>query len=381
MVAEVRAGASQRAVARAHDVGLATVQLWLARAADRALEEVDWSDRSSAPHRTTRSGRDAEELILRLRWELRETSVLGEYGARAVRAALRERLGPAAAIPSLRTVGRIFERAGVADFHRRRLPAPPLGWYLGEVRTRRAELDSFDTIEGLRLGSNLDLTVLTGISLHGGLPAAWPERSITVWRTSLALLEHWRDVGLPGYAQFDNDARFAGGLGQPDAIGPVIKLCLRLGVVPVFAPPREHGFQNAIESFNGRWQAKLWSRFQGTTLAGLQAASMRYVATVRRRGAGRIDAAPPRRPFPRPTDIDPDAPLGGRLVFLRRTGESGEAFVLGRRLLVDPLWPHRLVRADVDLDERVIRLYGLRRREPTNQRLLREIPYTPRWEG
>lgn len=380
MVAEVQAGASQRAVARAHKVSLATVQLWLARAADRELESVDWSDRSSAPLRTTRSGRDIEDLVLRTRWELRETSVLGEYGARAVHETLRERLASDAAIPSLRTIGRIFRRGGVVDFRRRRLPAPPLGWYLSEVRSREAELDSFDTIEGLRIGPDLDLTVLTGISLHGGLPMAWPERSITVRRTSRALLEHWRDVGLPGYAQFDNDPRFAGGLGQPDAIGPVVRLCLRLGVVPVFAPPHEHGFQNAIESFNGRWQAKLWARSPQTSLAELQAESIRYVATVRRRLAARIEAAPPRRPFPQPHEVDPDARLSGRLVFVRRTGEAGEAFVLGRRLAVDRLWPHRLVRADVDLDEGVIRVYGLRRREPTSQRLLREIAYTPQWE-
>jgi putative transposase len=367
-------------VARAHDVGLATVQLWLARAGDHQLDQVVWGDRSSAPHTTTRSRRDVEELVLQIRRELRETSVLGEYGARAVRDALRERLGPLAAIPSLRTIGRIFERSGVLDFRRRRQPAPPPGWYLSEVRTRRSELDSFDTIEGLRLGRRLDLSVLTGISLHGGLPAAWPEPSITVRRTSLALLEHWRDVGLPGYAQFDNDGRFAGGSRQPDAIGPVIKLCLRLGVVPVFAPVGEHGFQNASESFNGRWQAKLWSRFEGATLAELQAGSMRYVASVRRRIAARIEAAPPRRPFPAAAEIDPETPLTGRLVFVRRTGEAGEAIVLGRRLVVDRRWPHRLVRADVDLDEHVIRLYGLRRREPTQQRLLREIPYVPQWE-
>lgn len=380
MVEAVRTGASQRAVARAQHVGLATVQLWFARARDLPLDLVDWSDRSSAPLRTTRSEPDIEGLVLRTRWELRETSVLGEYGPRAVHETLREQLGPDAAIPSLRTISRIFRRGGVVDFRRRRMAAPPLGWYLSEVRLRRAELDSFDTIEGLRIGRNLDLTVLTGISLHGGLPMAWPERSITVWRTSLALLEHWRDVGLPGYAQFDNDARFAGGHGQPDAIGPIIRLCLRLGVVPVFAPPHEHGFQNAIESFNGRWQAKLWARSPRTSLAELQAESLRYVATVRRRLAARIESAPPRRPFPQSHEVDPDAPLTGRLIFVRRTGEAGEAVVLGRRLAVDRLWPHRLVRADVDLDDRVIRVYGLRRRDPTSQRLLREIAYTPQWE-
>ena len=46
-----------------------------------------------------------------------------------------------------------------------------------------------------------------------------------------------------------------------DTIGRVIRLCLSLGVTAVFAPPRETGFQAAVESFNARWQANVWQRF------------------------------------------------------------------------------------------------------------------------
>jgi hypothetical protein len=378
LVEAVRGGASQRAVARAHHVGLATVQLWLARAGDRPLDAIDWRDRSSAPHQTHRTSAALEALVLRVRHELRETSVLGEYGARTIHAALHGRVGPGERVPSVRTIGRILERSGSLDYRRRRHAAPPPGWYLPEVASRRVELDSFDTIEGLRLEDGTDLTVMTGISLHGGLPVAWPLRTLTVRRTVLALLEHWRDVGLPGFAQFDNDPRFAGSAGQPDAIGPVIRLCLRLGIVPVFAPPPEHGFQNAIESFNGRWQAKLWTRSQDAPLEELQARSVRYIGTSRRRAAARIEASPARRPWPSDT-VDPRAPLEGRLAYVRRTGDHGEAVILGRRVMVDGDWRHRLVRADVDLDEGAIRIYALRRREPSDQRLLRELAYTPHW--
>jgi len=41
MVAAVRDGESQRAVARRFGVSLATVQLWLKRTGDRALEDVE----------------------------------------------------------------------------------------------------------------------------------------------------------------------------------------------------------------------------------------------------------------------------------------------------------------------------------------------------
>jgi hypothetical protein len=380
-VAAVRRGASQRSVARTYGVGLATVQRWLARAADNRLDRVDWGDRPDTPHRTTRTDPAVEEIVLRLRWELREASVLGEYGAPAIRAALLEQADLPGPAPSLRTIGRILERHDVLDRRRRRRPAPPPGWYLPDLRERRVELDSFDTIEGLRLRDGPDITVLTGVSLHGGLAAAWPEPSITVHATINALVGHWHEVGLPGYAQFDNDARFVGSSNRLDAIGSVIRACLALGVTPVFAPPRESGFQAAIESFNGRWQAKLWNRFADGSLDDLRARSATYIAASRRRTAVRIEAAPERRPFPPADQVDLERSPIGRLVFLRRTSDAGLATVLGHRLRVDQHWPHRLVRAEVDLDRARLRFYALRRRQPDDQPLIGEVPYDPpiRW--
>lgn len=42
---------------------------------------------------------------------------------------------------------------------------------------------------------------------------------------------------------------------------------------------------------------------------------------------------------------------------------------------VTPQWPHRLVRAEVDLDAGVLRFFALRRRDPTHQPLLNEVPH------
>ena len=84
-----------------------------------------------------------------------------------------------------------------------------------------------------------------------------------------ALLERWRRDGLPTYAQFDNDTIFQGGHRFADSVGRVSRLCLALGVIPVFAPPREPGFQNAIEGFNGLWQSKVWQRHRFPDVATL----------------------------------------------------------------------------------------------------------------
>jgi transposase len=375
MVTAVRRGESQQSVAARFGVALRTVQRWVERARGRRLDRVDWEDRLRTPKRTTRTDAAIEQEVLTIRRWLKDHSVLGEYGAVAIRREMEAR--EIEACPSIRTIGRILERRGVLDARkRRRRPAPSQGWYLPDVAAEKLELDSFDTIEGLVIRGGPHLTIFTGVSLHGGLVAAWPARQVTAKTTLEILVEHWREVGLPGYAQFDNDSRFTGPRQHPDAIGRVIRMCLSLDVTPVFVVPTEHGFQAAIESFNGRWQAKVWSRFEHRSLRGLKTRSAKYIVAARSQAAARIESAPSRRPFPKRWRLNLQKHPQGKIFYLRRTNDKGRAKLLGHSFAVDRHWLHRLVRAEVDLDANQLRFFALRRREPTDQPLLNQVPYT-----
>ena len=75
----------------------------------------------------------------------------------------------------------------------------------------------------------------------------------------------------------------------------------------------------------------------------------------------------------------PSPPLGspisrftpqGVVIFIRRTSEAGAVSLLGHSFKVDPLWPHRLVRCEIDLSNQIIRFHALRRRDPDHQPLL-----------
>jgi transposase len=375
MVAAARRGMALREVARRFDVALATVRLWVARAEGNRLDRIDFAAKPPGrPRPVNRSSQELEDLVLTLRVELKDRSDLGEFGARAIHDALKAKgISP---LPSARTIGRILERRGALDGRKRtRRPAPPAGWYLPDLASRRAELDSSDIVEGLVIKGGAHVEVLNATSLHGGLVASWPMGVVTAKAAVEALVGHWRVVGLPAYAQFDNDTIFQGPHQHKDVVGRVARLCLGLGIVPVFAPPREPGFQAAIENYNGRWQAKVWARFTHESLEGLEAQSGRYVAASRLRAAARIEAAPSRRPFPKAWAPDLQAAPRGRIIYLRRTGATGGVELLGRHFEVDATWPHRLVRAEVDLDAGQIRFYALRRRDPAHQPLLREVAY------
>lgn len=380
MVHWVRAGHSLHQTAKRFHTSVNTVKLWVTRAADHRLDRVDFSDRLPGCVRGwNRLPVDVEQRIAQLRCTLREHSILGEYGAAAIQEALRPEMG--SQVPAVATINRVLSRQGLQDGARRlRRPPPPKGWYLPQLASGRAELDSFDWIEDLKIANGPLVQVLTGTALWGGQVDAWPQERISASGALSGLLQRWEQLGLPDYAQFDNDTVFQGAHQFADTVGRVSRLCLGLGVIAVFAPPREPGFQNAIESFNGLWQTKVWQRHRFESLEQLLALSAHYVSAHRARAASRREHAPPRRGFPRRFKLDLNAPLTGTLIFVRRTDETGNVQLLGRSFHVSTQWPHRLVRCEVNFSAHHIGFYALRRRDPTDQPLLNQVAYHRRYK-
>jgi transposase len=372
MVEQVRAGKSMHAVARQFRVSVSTVALWVERCRARRMDRAELGDRR--PGRAwNRLSAGRERRILEIRRRLRERSVLGEYGARAIAAELQRVQQPT---PSVRTINRVLRRHGALDGARRqRRPAPPKGWHLPLVAAGRADIDCFDFIEDLKIADGPLVSVLTGKSLHAVLSDAWVMDRPSAKATVSSLLQRWRRDGLPAYAQFDNDTLFQGAHQFRDSVGRVSRLCLALGVTPVFVPPLEHGMQNTIESFNALWQAKVWQRYRMADLRDLQARSARYIEAHRARHRSQSDTGPARQRMPRGFLLDLQAPLRGTLIYIRRTDEDGFVNVLGHRWRISGQWLHRLVRCEVDFHHHVIRCFGLRRADPQHQPLLATLPY------
>lgn len=359
----VRGGASLRVAARRFRCSASTAWLWVDRARGRRLDRCEWTDRPDGPAKpVNRTSRHLEQRVVRLRRWLARHDPLGYVGAAAVRQTLLDR-GESA--PCTRTIARILQRAGLTPQKRRRHPSPPPGWYLPLVARGGAELDQLDVVEGLHLRRGGALEVLTAISLWGKLALAAPARA--GWRIDSIipqLTAHWTQCGAPAYLQMDNDTRFAGSSRAVRRLGRLIRFCLSVGVVPLFVPPRETGFQAAIESFNGLWQAKLWQRFEHRNEPQLHARNEAFLAAHRRRVR---PEAPGRVAFP--------AAPATQVVFLRRTNARGCIRLLGAEVRVAPRWPYRLVRAELDSRSHSLRVYALRRRDPSHQPLLKTTTF------
>ena len=315
-----------------------------------------------------------ERCILQTRKNLKSKSDLGEYGAVAIHREMSLKNCPV--IPSIRTINRILKRHGSFDSQRRiRYESPPRGWYLPEVVTGAAELDSFDYVEDLRLEGRHGLVqVFNGISLHGHLACSFPFQRMTAENTVFALKQHWQEFGVPSYAQFDNATVFTGFPGV-DSVGQVIRFCLSLGVIPVFAPPRETGFQAGVERYNGQWQKSVWERFHFKNYRTLLNQSSLYVNAHRNKHWATIETTNNRYDTSRQHVPLSNKPLKGTIIFIRRTDNNGNVNILGHQWNVEALWTNRLVRAEIKLNKNIIQFYQLRRREPNQQPLLNTVKY------
>jgi len=361
---------SLRAIARRFGRTDSTVRLWVLRAGDTRLARIDWSDRPSGNPHPIRTSATRETAILALREWLRKHSSLGECGAAAIRHAL---LVSGQLAPCARTIARILARHGVARVQRQRRPAPPAGWYLPDLAAARAELDSFDFVEGLAFRGGSHFDALTAISLWGSLSGAWPLPSgANSPRTRQLLEAHWRKWRLPRYAQFDNDAVFQGSHGHPAHLGRIVHFCLCLGVIPIFTPPREQGFQNKLESFNAYWQQKVWQRRPFRNHRELARSNDAFLRAHQAKHASRREAAPPRTPFPR---VLARSPAADRVIFLRRADHKAKVSLCSQTFTLPSSYAYRLVRCEWHLRRQKLFVFALHRRHPEDQRLLRQIPW------
>lgn len=370
MVAAVRRGLSFRAVARRFHKSDATVRHWVRRAGTHRLSRVDWCDGPRGNPVPRRTPFALEELILKHREWLRLDSALGECGAAAIHRLL---IAADRTAPCVRTIARILARRGVARMPRVRRPAPAQGWYLPGLAAGESELDSFDFVEGLAFRGGSHFDALTAISLWGNVSGTWVlPAGASVPATRNSLHSHWQTWGLPRYAQFDNDSIFQGSHGHRAHLGRLVHFCLCLGVTPVFAPPREQGFQNKIESYNAYWQQKVWARRQYHGHADLARGNVAFLAAHHAKHAARHETAPARATFPPniPHTISAD-----RVIFLRRADAAGRVSVCGQNFNLPPNRAHRLSRCEWIISTQQLLVFALHRKHPTHQPALLRLPW------
>jgi putative transposase len=167
-----------------------------------------------------------------------------------------------------------------------------------------------------------------------------PDKAIGAVRAHL--LAVWTRLGRPAGLQMDNDGAFCGGYKVARVFGQVVRLCLYVGVEPIFLPVGEPRRNGLVERVNGLWSQAFWRRRHFTSLAEVAAASAEFEAwymheyhppalrgrtpaQVHPATGGRLSHAQVQR-LPATLPI-----TAGRVHFLRQVDAAGEIGLLNDR--------------------------------------------------
>ena len=290
---------------------------------------------------------ELERAILSIRRRLQaHASPATRYcltGAAAIRAELKA-LG-VRPLPGERTIDRVLQRNGLTAPRVRLAPLLPRQEYPGPQARASNELHEVDLVGPIYLkGNRHRYSIWVGKDAFDGAVCLRLAQSRRRDEVLEFLGECWKDLGLPEKVQLDNARELSGWGPAARTLSRVIRLCLRLGVGPVFIPKGEPQFNGGVENFNGWFQEPLLQRrFHRPgdlrrELARLQeAVNTQHVhprlggktPAQHRRGL-RLQKSP--RSFVVPTGRLPLA--AGRVTFIRRVSAAGTVTVLSQSFRV-----------------------------------------------
>jgi hypothetical protein len=339
-------------------------------------------DRTRANHHVAQHlSPELERTILSIRRRLQaHASPATRYsltGATAILAELKA-LGTRP-LPCARTIERVLERNGLTAPRVRLAPLLPRQEYPGPQARASNDLHEVDLVGPIYLkGSGHRYYIWVGKDAFDGAVCLRLADSRRMDRVLWFLGECWKDLGRPEQAQFDNARELAGWGPSARTLCRVIRLCLRLGVSPVFIPEGEPQFNGSVENFNGWFQEPLFQRrFQRPVdlrreLARLQeAVNTQHVhprlggqSPAQHRRGLRLQKLP--ASFVVPTKRQPLA--AGRVTFIRRVTVAGTVTLLSQSFRVGKRHRGLYLRLVVDTGRGCLTAYR-------NGRVLQRWPY------
>ena len=212
----------------------------------------------------------AHRLVARARRQLEKRKV-GLVGARSLQRELRRgRL--LRKMPAEATMYRWLHADGILKPSRRKaravyLPRPTVAW--------NYSLHLMDwTARYLEGGTKVYAFHTVQVSNHALRQTISPDKSFVTARQHV--LEAWKTLGLPDGLQIDNDAAFSGGHKAPRIISQFVRLCLYVGVEPIFIPVDEPEWNGLVEGIHSLWGRSFWRRRRFRSVAHVQRAAPEF---------------------------------------------------------------------------------------------------------
>jgi putative transposase len=384
-------GMSAPEIARTLRRSVRWVRKWRKRA--RTATAAWYEETSRAPHHPARRcAPDWEGAVLGARRALVARVEAGGHafiGSIGVRREI-ERQGLAVEGHSLRQIERIIRRHGLALPRLRRRRGGPKRFYPGphQLACRPWDLHEVDFVGPLYRRGGARLAVLSRLDVVSGQARSWVDTRQTSRVACDCLWDDWQRDGMPRYVQMDNGASFIGGLNHPRSIGDVIRLCLYVGVEPVFIPHYTSFYNAHVESYQGMWQERVWERFLFTQDSQLQAELDKFATELagyrayERQLRRRPPVVPRRlRRLPENLKMPSELPLcWGQIHLVRGVAEDGAVVILNETFRVSKELAHDYVWAVIDTRRGQLTITHRGASDQPRQTLL-HVPYAFREEA
>jgi putative transposase len=166
-----------------------------------------------------------------------------------------------------------------------------------------------------------------------------------------ALIEAWKTLGIPFYCQFDNQEVFAGSTRRPRWFSKIIRLCLFLGIEPVFIPFREPWRMGEIERFNDIWDKSFFRSQRFNDLNHLYKEEKKFKAFEEKL---KIKPNLLEKSFKIPKI---NHQRKGKVHLIRFIRSDKILNVFGEKFYVKPVCQYEYVKATIDLKEEVLRIF------------------------
>jgi len=329
--------------------------------------------RSRAPqHVHNKMPLHVEEAIVRVRKILEErTDPELKYafiGAPTIRSELRRmRIEP---LPSVRAIERALHRRGLTHPRRKRTsPNKPSGYYPAPVVKGPNDVHATDIVSRRILGGEkLSSFHLLDLARHYPLVRQYPDKGAD--SAKCFLVTAWQTVGLSRLLQMDNEATFCGGYRGKRVFSQIVRLCLAVGVEPLFIPFYSPQHNADIESFNSDWDLAFWQRERFRDLEHVREESPIFERWYRTRyEPPALQGSTPAEAFP---DFEPrllsesfdlhqqEEPLpltAGQVHFIREVSSKGQVIILNEAWKVDEKLAGEYVWATISTGEQRLRIY------------------------
>jgi transposase len=177
-------------------------------------------------------------------------------------------------LPSISTIERVLRRAGMVspDRSRRRIRRGPS---FPDIDTP-GRYQQIDWVGPRWVADRRRFSSIHLVDVGGGAAAAAQYRTQQLVNTVEFLTGHaWPTLGIPLALSADNQFCWTTHRHHPWTLWT--RACLLFGAEAIVTPPRELGWHNHIEAFNGLFQNRTLNRHRYQTLTEFTAASRRFI--------------------------------------------------------------------------------------------------------